>query len=190
MAFHVNTETGNTGQCKASKGGCPFGGDSGKENHYNTPAEAQVAAEAYMENVYKDVQSQYASKVTDGGDYSIHMKRRLIDEATSERGKVSQAVIGRLLSKDKDELARKHVAEKLHSQKLLRDMASDDSARVRKAIALRSNNRDILAKLTTDADGKVRHAAMNNPKTPVKARRAAEELRRQTNIANLKKAKA
>lgn len=38
--YHVNKE-GQTGKCGAQKGGCPFGGESGQENHFSTEQEAR-----------------------------------------------------------------------------------------------------------------------------------------------------
>lgn len=55
MAIHVNTNTGDIGSCKAKRGRCPFGGDSGLDNHYATHEEAVVAAEQYMNQHYGDV---------------------------------------------------------------------------------------------------------------------------------------
>lgn len=49
--FHVNGE-GATGQCGAKEGNCPFGGDSGQENHYATKAEAEDAAQAMLSEKY------------------------------------------------------------------------------------------------------------------------------------------
>ena len=187
--IHVNTNTGDTGTCKAKKGGCPFGGESGDENHYATKEEAVVASEKMMSDKYNEVYKGYRKGETEGMNMPSEMKKRLINEASEGHVRVDPAIIGRVLHKDKDELIRKNVAEKLGSQKLLRDMADDESARVRKAVAMRSNNRDVLEKLTRDPDGKVRHAAINNLKTPVKARKAAQAAIKAANIENLKKAR-
>lgn len=187
--IHVNTDTGNTGVCKASKEACPFGGDSGEENHYATREEAVAASEKMMSDKYKEVYKGYRQGETEGMGLPAQMKKRLIQEATEGSVHVTPATIGRVLSKDKDELIRKTVVEKLGSQKLLRDMADDESARVRKAVAMKSNNRDVLTKLTKDPDGTVRHAAMNNLKTPVKARKSAQAALKAANIENLKKAR-
>lgn len=47
--FHVNPETGKVSQCRATGDGCPFGGETGTENHYESAAEAQSAYEKQME---------------------------------------------------------------------------------------------------------------------------------------------
>lgn len=187
--IHVNTNSGDVGTCKATKGNCPFGGESGEENHYSTREEAVAASEEFMAKKYNEVYKGYRRGETEGMGLPDTLKKRLIKEANEGSVDVFPASIGRVLSKDKDELIRKTVAETLNSQKLLRDMSDDESARVRKAVALRTNNREVLAKLANDSDGKVRHAAINNPKTPVKARKAAQEAIKQANIQNLAKAR-
>lgn len=45
--FHLNPETGEVGRCSA-KTKCPFGGDSGSENHYNTSEAARADYEKRM----------------------------------------------------------------------------------------------------------------------------------------------
>lgn len=188
MAIHVNTNTGETGTCRAKKGQCPFGGESGTENHYDTREEAVAAAEKHMESVYKDVHKGYVAKKVDGLGLPTDMKKRLIKEAAE--GKLYGAIVGRTMAKDSDELIRKQVAENINSQKLLRDMSDDDSARVRKAVAQRTRNRAVLAKLANDSDAKVRYAAIHNSNTPVKARKAAQAAIREANLENLKKARS
>jgi len=53
--FHVNPDTGNTGICKSEKGKCPFGGETGEDNHYSDPIEAIQAAEKLMEEKHSIV---------------------------------------------------------------------------------------------------------------------------------------
>jgi len=187
--IHVNTNSGEVGACKATKGNCPFGGESGEDNHYATREEATAASEKFMEDKYKEVYKGYRRGEQEGMDLPDTMKKRLIKEAAAGSVHVFPASIGRVLSKDKDELIRKTVADTLRSQKLLRDMADDESPRVRKAVATHTNNREVLTKLANDPDGKVRHAAINNAKTPVKARKAALTAIREANIKNLAKAR-
>lgn len=45
MTFHVNPATGNASRCRATILPCPFGGDSGTENHYSSIEEARKAYE-------------------------------------------------------------------------------------------------------------------------------------------------
>ena len=191
--YHIN-DAGETGACQASVKACKFSGngesvDSGSGGHYATREEATAAAEKFMENKYKEVYKGYRRGESEGMDLATSMKKRLISEAESGSVHVFPASIGRVLSRDKDELIRKTVAETLSSQKLLRDMADDESARVRKAVALRTNNREVLAKLAKDSDSSVRNAAIANAKTPVKARKAAQDAIREANIRNLAKAR-
>lgn len=49
--FHINKK-GNAEQCHATKVDCPFGGESGKEDHYGTKKEARAAAEEKLEEEY------------------------------------------------------------------------------------------------------------------------------------------
>jgi hypothetical protein len=53
--MHVNPVTGAVGYCRASSDsgkGCPFGGESGRENHFDSREEAQVYVEEIMANQY------------------------------------------------------------------------------------------------------------------------------------------
>lgn len=43
--YHVDPKTGNMGVCRARKGNCPFGGEDGTANHYDSEAEAQAVSE-------------------------------------------------------------------------------------------------------------------------------------------------
>ena len=190
--YHINN-SGDVGVCKATIKDCDFAkeseGGSGN-NHYTDKAEAVEAAEKQMKDQYKEVYKGYRRGEDEGMNLSDQMKRRLIKEGSSEDGQISAAIVGRVLSKDKDELIRKNVAEKLSSQKLLRDMSDDESARVRKAVAMRTNNREVLAKLASDPDRSVQLAAIKNEKTPSKARKAAQASIKEANLKNLEKARA
>lgn len=48
--YHVSTLTGLPGVCRAKEGNCPYGGKSGRENHYDTFSEAQRAAQEMSKN--------------------------------------------------------------------------------------------------------------------------------------------
>jgi (p)ppGpp synthase/HD superfamily hydrolase len=50
--YHVNPSTGNTGTCHAATKPCPFGGESGTENHYSSLHEANKAAEEMLTTEY------------------------------------------------------------------------------------------------------------------------------------------
>lgn len=192
--FHIN-DAGEVGACKASIKACKFGSNgestgTGVDGHYSSKEEAVAASEKFMETKYKEVYKGYRRGESEGMGLEQPMKKRLIKEAQSGSVHVFPASIGRVLSKDKDELIRKTVAETLSSQKLLRDMSDDESARVRKAVALRTNNREVLAKLALDSDKSVSLAAIQNAKTPTKARKAGQSAIREANIRNLAKARA
>lgn len=47
--FHVNPETGNVSPCTATQS-CPFGGQSGNDNHFLSPGEARAAYESMMKS--------------------------------------------------------------------------------------------------------------------------------------------
>lgn len=48
--YHVGPN--GPGPCKAEKGNCPYGGESGEENHYNSMEEAEQAYEQELEESY------------------------------------------------------------------------------------------------------------------------------------------
>ena len=49
--FHINKH-GVPAPCKATKGNCPYGGDSGNENHFDTQEEAQEHAKKILSAEY------------------------------------------------------------------------------------------------------------------------------------------
>ena len=49
--FHINSQ-GAPAVCKAEKGICPFGGESGKDNHFGSLEEAQEKADAIHEKEF------------------------------------------------------------------------------------------------------------------------------------------
>lgn len=46
--YHLNPETGAPGICRAKNGNCPYGGNTGKENHFDTFGEAQIASQTLL----------------------------------------------------------------------------------------------------------------------------------------------
>lgn len=46
--FHVNPATGGISRCRAESQACPFGGESGSENHFDSIAEAKAGYEHVM----------------------------------------------------------------------------------------------------------------------------------------------
>lgn len=51
--YHINPDTGVPSICRAVSGRCPYGGDSGNENHFNTYSEAQKCSQEVFENTYR-----------------------------------------------------------------------------------------------------------------------------------------
>jgi hypothetical protein len=169
--YHVNPNTGNSGTCKSTKGKCPFGSE---DEHFSTPEAANNAAEKLMAEQYSAVNSAYRKKDTSALDgMNRELKKRIISEAVAGANKLHPSVVAKVFSKDNDELIRKNVSERFKSQKILKEMANDESARVRLAVARATNNPEVLKAFSNDPDLKVRKAAIENKKTPVKARNAA-----------------
>lgn len=50
--FHVSTETGRAGKCTADKKPCPFGGETGREEHFATKEEAKSNQDRIMQAHY------------------------------------------------------------------------------------------------------------------------------------------
>jgi hypothetical protein len=48
VKWHIN-DKGEVGRCSATKGNCPFGGDTGLENHYGSREEAEKSVASSME---------------------------------------------------------------------------------------------------------------------------------------------
>lgn len=187
--FHVN-DFDQVGKCKAGKGNCPFGGETGDENHFTTHEEAEHHAEKRLSKRYALVNTLYKSKSANTsqgkdalGNMRTELKKRIISESTSGKSSLHPSVVGKVFSKDNDELVRRNVAEKVKSQKLLRTMSEDDSAKVREFVARRSNNPEVLKKLATDDDPKVRRQARLNSRMPKRTLKKlkAEESRKHHN---------
>lgn len=51
--FHVNPQTGDVGRCRATRGGCPFGGPS---KHFLTAETARFAYETWMKDAEADAE--------------------------------------------------------------------------------------------------------------------------------------
>lgn len=62
VKYHVNPDTGGTGLCKAIKDPCPFGGETGTDNHYNTEAEAIEAGEKLLTEKYGTINTETRKK--------------------------------------------------------------------------------------------------------------------------------
>jgi len=55
--FHVNPESGEPGDCAANKGKCPFGGENGLSNHFETHEEAEAAGQKILQTKYRKINS-------------------------------------------------------------------------------------------------------------------------------------
>lgn len=63
VKWHVNNISGEVGKCSAEKSKCPYGGNSGKENHYTTKKEAIEKYESIMSSHYS-IPFKKSSKTT------------------------------------------------------------------------------------------------------------------------------
>lgn len=172
MAHHVNTNTGEVSVCKAKKGGCPFGGESGTDNHYGTQEEARAGSEKLMEATYANINKSYRKKAT-GIEIPEKMAQKVIRDAVEGKNKIHPSVAAKVFSTSNSERVRLVAAREVKSQKFLREMSTDSSALVRIEVAKSSNNPAVLATLAKDGDAKVRKAALSNKKIPDRARTAA-----------------
>lgn len=110
--YHVNTETGESGVCGASVRNCPFGGETGVDNHYNTEAEAVAAGERLLAEKYnplrgvkmaaieKPTVENFVSALQDkfnreGSDHFLSiMKGRKYDRIVIQSGRGQRSVFG------------------------------------------------------------------------------------------------
>lgn len=172
--FHFSDKTGEASECKAQKDNCPFREVS---SHPNSLEEAEAERDRFMEKQHGLVKSVYKGTKDQSalGHMKPEMKRKIMADAAEGKNGLNSQVVGRVFSKDNDELVRRDVAENIKSQKLLRQMSDDESPRVRQHIAQSTNNREVLNKLMNDPDSKTRNLAMANAKAPVRAKKATME---------------
>lgn len=175
MAHHVNTNTGEVSLCKAKKGGCPFGGESGTDNHYSTPEEARTGSEKLMEATYATINKSYRKKEA-GIEIPEKMAQKVIRDAVAGKNKIHPSVAAKVFSTSNSERVRLVAAREVKSQKFLREMSNDESALVRVEVAKSSNNPAVLSALAKDNDPKVRKAALSNKKLPDRAKTAASNF--------------
>lgn len=154
--FHLGTK--GPSPCAAVKGQCPFGGESGSENHFNTLSDAAAAYESNM-----------------GGQVSVALQKdgtpenkdvdKLIIEAADEN--ISRSRLGQL-AKHEDPVVRRVVASSPKaSVSLLRRLATDPDEETRAAVASNENApEESLRNLCEDESHQVLAAVAGNPNTP------------------------
>jgi hypothetical protein len=151
--FHLGTRGPSI--CSAQKGNCPFGGDSGNENHFNTMA---GAAEAYEQSM--------------GGSLSAPLQKDLLEDSDSGILEAAKEDIPRgrmaVLAKHEDQVVRRVVAASNRaSVSILRRLASDKDEETRAAVASNANTDEkTLSDLLADKKTLVSTTAALNPKTP------------------------
>lgn len=154
--FHLGTR--GPSACAAVKGNCPFGGESGSENHFNTLAEAAGEYETSMGgSLSKPLQKDDFDDVNDVDS--------LIMEASDEN--ISRGRMG-ILAKHEDSAVRRVVAvSPKASVSLLRRLASDTDEETRAAVASNENtSEENLSELLEDKSTLVAVAAAGNHSTP------------------------
>lgn len=175
--YHINNSD-EVGKCKASKEACPFGGDTGDENHYSDPKEAEREASDRLEKKHGLINKIYKAGAKDTSEAeSLHpdVKKRILKETTEGKNKLHPSVVAKVFANDKDELVRRKVAENVKSQNVLRKMSDDDSEKVRLSVAKTTKNPEVLKKLSQDSDSKVRNAALKNDRMPKRAKKKTVE---------------
>lgn len=191
--YHINNSD-EVGKCKASKEGCPFGGETGEENHYNDPEEAQREAENRLEKKHGLINKIYKAGAKDTSEAeSLHpdVKKRIIKETAEGKNKLHPSVVAKVFANDRDELVRRKVAENVKSQNVLRKMSEDDSEKVRLSVAKTTKNPEVLKKLSQDADSKVRNAALKNERMPKRTKKKTlESIKAQQAAARAQKSAA
>lgn len=156
--FHVGTR--GPAACSAQKGNCPFGGESGSENHFSS---LSAAAEAFEDSMGGSLSTPLSKDAVGFDDYDAIPA--LMVEAAGEntpRGRMNQ------LAKHDDPAVRRVVATSSKaSVSLLRRLAEDSDEETRAYAAGNENNsEENLSKLMEDKSSMVVAAAAANPKTP------------------------
>jgi hypothetical protein len=77
--FHVNSETGIPGKCRASAGNCPFGSD---DQHFSSKGEAQAAYENQMQELAKFKESPLG-KLDSVTDKAVQTFKKGFDNAVA-----------------------------------------------------------------------------------------------------------
>lgn len=154
--FHLGTR--GPSPCAAVKGNCPFGGESGSENHFHTLTEAAAAYETSMGS------SLSAPLQKDGLDDSLDVDKLIMEAADED---ISRGRLG-ILAKNEDPAVRRVVASSPKaSVSLLRRLAKDSDEEVRAAVASNENTDEVnLAELLSDKSSLVASSAAGNAGTP------------------------
>lgn len=154
--FHLGTR--GPSACAATKGNCPYGGESGSENHFKTLSEA---AEAYENSMGGSVSAPLQKDAFD----DVSDVDTLILEAADEN--ISRGRMG-VLAKHEDPAVRRVVATSPKaSVSLLRRLAQDTDEETRAAVASNENtDEENLSQLIQDKSALVSAAAAANDRTP------------------------
>lgn len=126
--------------CTADKGRCPYGGESGFENHYSTIEEAHEAYEKMMESEY-------------GDNTPTMSKRQIREEKLSKIDSMSKTEQNKL-------------AKETDDKDVLHKLAESDSARIQSSVLKNPHvDADVLTTMyDNSANGALRQDVIKHPK--------------------------
>jgi len=155
-SFHFGTK--GPSPCSAQQGNCPYGGESGQDNHFDTLADAAAAYEKQnnSQNVFSISKDSILQNMD--SDQAILV--------ASKRDVSRQTLL--TLSKHEEPTVRAVVASSPNaSEKLLKKLSTDSVEDVRSAAAGNTRiNKDDLVKMAEDKSTLVKISALLNPNTP------------------------
>lgn len=101
MKYHVNTKTGETGECGAVKGKCPFGSES---EHYTSRKAAQAAYEHKMEGATLPAISKTPAEVLAARETLQEHKADLAYMGIADKIMIDALLLGKKISDSKLDL--------------------------------------------------------------------------------------
>lgn len=99
--FHINSK-GVPARCNAKKGNCPFGGESGNENHFETHKEAYEFSKQLNEEKYGLFPGVDEINIFEIEEEDLENERKRIEAQTKERPRYFVFDNGSTVHKEKD----------------------------------------------------------------------------------------
>ena len=96
--YHINPDTGVPSLCRANKGQCPYGGESGKLNHFDTFSEAQEHSQGIFEQRYNVLPTSAGGELLD----IIEDRRKVKSEKLDDLMKMGDYMKLKTLSETND----------------------------------------------------------------------------------------
>lgn len=127
--FHINKH-GVPAPCKATKGKCPLGGDSGEENHFDSKQDAQKAADQINESQHGLLPGKIAGddsgKMTKQQELMASLRdpnrqQQLVEKKTEESRKAHQEAEDAFKSADNPEDRRIAGYDLMNAEKDLKE---------------------------------------------------------------------